>query len=53
MAGAVIIVVAMILVIPMAIFLGGLVWSAVLGHFLVADGEARYAGSEELDQQLW
>jgi hypothetical protein len=53
MAGGIIIVVAMILVIPIAIFVGGFVWSALIGHFLVADAEERFAGSEELDQRLW
>jgi hypothetical protein len=53
MAGAVIIVVLMILVIPTAIFVGGFVWSALVGHFLVTDAEERYAGREELERKLW
>jgi hypothetical protein len=53
MAGGVIIVVLMVLVIPVAIFVGGFVWSALMGHFLVRDAEERYAGSEELQDRLW
>jgi hypothetical protein len=53
MAGGVIIVVLMILVIPVAIFVGGFVWSALVGHFLVTDAEERFAGREELDKRLW
>jgi hypothetical protein len=52
-AGGVIIVVLMVLVIPVAIFVGGFVWSALIGHFLVRDAEERYAGSEELRERLW
>jgi hypothetical protein len=43
----------MILVIPVAIFVGGFVWSALVGHFLVTDAEERFAGREELDKRLW
>jgi len=51
--GGVIIVVVMVLVIPVAIFVGGLVWSALTGHVLVRDAEERFAGSEELQDRLW
>jgi hypothetical protein len=53
MAGGVIIVVLMVLVIPVAIFVGGFIWSALIGHFLVSDAEARNAGTEELEHRLW
>jgi hypothetical protein len=52
-AGGVVIVILMILVIPVAIFVGGFVWSALVGHVLVRDAEERYAGGEELEKKLW
>jgi hypothetical protein len=51
--GGVIIVVLMVLAIPVVVFVGGFVWSALVGHFLVRDGEERYAGREELRERLW
>jgi hypothetical protein len=52
-AGGVIIVILMVLAVPVAIFVGGFVWSALVGHVLVADAEERYAGREELEKKLW
>ncbi len=53
MAGAIVIIVLMVLVAPMAIFAGGLVWSALLGMTLKTDAEVRYEGTEELTKKLW
>jgi hypothetical protein len=53
MAGAIVIIVLMVLVLPVAIFIGGLVWSALMGATLKADAETRYDGSEELVKKLW
>ena len=53
MAGAIVIIVLMVLVLPMAIFAGGLVWSALLGTALKGDAEIRYEGSEEVTKRLW
>lgn len=40
MAGAVILVVAMLVVLPAALFAAGAVWSAILGQALTADRQA-------------
>jgi hypothetical protein len=53
MTGAIVIVVLMVLVIPAVIFVGGAIWSALMGALLVSDAEHRYEGSEELEQRLW
>jgi hypothetical protein len=53
MAGGIIIVVAMVLAIPIAVFVGGLIWSALMGQVLVEDARERYDGREELEQHLW
>ncbi len=53
MAGAIVIILLMVLVFPMAIFAGGLVWSALMGAALKTDAEVRYEGSEELTKKLW
>jgi len=42
--GAVVIVIAMILVVPVAIMLGGAIWSALMGWLLTEDAEARAEG---------
>ncbi|HEX2737642.1 MAG TPA: hypothetical protein VHP57_05845 [Acidimicrobiia bacterium] len=41
MAGAVIIVIAMVLVLPVAVMLAGAIWTAVIGWSLVDDAEVR------------
>jgi hypothetical protein len=43
MAGGVVMVVAMLLVLPVAVMLGGAVWSAVMGFFLTDDADTRNA----------
>jgi len=40
-AGGIIIAVVMLLIFPIAIMLGGAIWSALLGFLLVEDAEAR------------
>lgn len=39
MPGGILIVIGMVLVAPVAIFIGGAVWSALLGWFLMEDTE--------------
>ncbi|MCU1459424.1 MAG: hypothetical protein JWL73_3516 [Actinomycetia bacterium] len=39
--GGIIIAVLMVLVLPVAIFVGGAIWSALLGYLLVEDAEER------------
>ena len=41
MAGVVIIVIAMLLVLPVAVMLAGAAWTAVIGWSLVEDADAR------------
>jgi hypothetical protein len=40
-AGGIIIAVVMLLLLPVAIMLGGAIWSALMGVLLVEDAEAR------------
>jgi hypothetical protein len=42
-AGGIILAVVMLLVLPVAVMLGGAIWSAVLGFLLVEDAEATAA----------
>jgi hypothetical protein len=51
MPGAIAIVVVLVVVIPVLVLMSGGVLSALLGHFLGRDADARYEGSElaELD----
>jgi hypothetical protein len=44
-AGAIIFVVAMVLVVPIGVMFGGAIWSAVIGWFLVDDAETRAVGT--------
>ncbi|MCZ7528213.1 MAG: hypothetical protein M5U14_18685 [Acidimicrobiia bacterium] len=46
MAGAVVIVVIMVLVGPIAVFLGGAVWSALTGWLLAEDADARAGAAD-------
>ena len=48
MLGAIVLVVAMLLLIPVVLASGG-VMAAILGSFLKADAEERHAGSELVD----
>ena len=43
MAGGILIVIAMLIVLPIAVMLGGAIWSAVMGFFLTDDAELRNA----------
>jgi len=45
MPGGILIVIGMVLVAPVAIFLGGAVWSALLGQMLADDAEAAAEGA--------
>ncbi len=47
MPGAVLIIVAMVLVLPVAIMLGGAIWSAIIGWLATEDAEARAEGKPE------
>lgn len=42
-AGGIVIAVVMLLLAPIAIMLGGAIWSAVMGFLLVEDADARAA----------
>ena len=53
MVGVVLIVIAMVVVGPFALFVGGAIWSALMGQVLTNDGEDRYEGTEYTDQRLW
>jgi hypothetical protein len=53
MVGVVLIVIAMVVVGPFALFVGGAIWSALVGQLLTGDAEERYAGTEYTDQRLW
>lgn len=46
MPGAVLIVLAMVLVGPLAVMFGGAVWSALVGWLLVDDAEGRAADTD-------
>jgi hypothetical protein len=49
MAGAVLIVIAVVVVLPVSFLMGGAVISAILGWFLKTTAEADHAGSELID----
>jgi hypothetical protein len=44
-AGGIIIAVVMLLVLPVAVMLGGAIWSALMGFLLVEDAESRAPGA--------
>jgi hypothetical protein len=44
-AGGIVIAVVMLLLLPVAIMLGGAIWSALMGFLLVEDAEARHPTS--------
>jgi hypothetical protein len=46
-AGGIVIVVAMLLVLPVAVMLGGAIWSALMGWLLVDDAAQRADGVSE------
>jgi len=45
--GGVLIVIAMLVVLPVAVMLGGAIWSALMGWVLVDDAEARNADAPQ------
>ena len=47
MPGGVVIVIVMLLVLPVAIMLGGAVWSALMGWLLTDDAEVRAEGQPQ------
>ena len=49
MAGAVIIVIAVVFVLPSLMLFGGMAISAILGWFLKTNAEAEHAGSELIE----
>ncbi len=49
MIGAVLMVLALLVVIPVGVLMAGAVAAAILGTTLTDDAEARHAGSELLD----
>jgi hypothetical protein len=48
-AGAIAIVVVMVLVLPPALMFGGMAFGAVLGWLLKSDAETRHEGEEAID----
>jgi hypothetical protein len=53
MVGVVLIVIAMVVVGPFALFVGGAIWSALVGQLLTVDAEDRYDGTEYTAERLW
>jgi hypothetical protein len=51
--GVVLITIALVLVGPFALFVGGAIWSALVGQLLTQDAEERYEGTEHLTEKLW
>lgn len=49
MAGAVLLAIALVFVLPVAVIMSGAAAAAILGESFVADGEARHEGSELID----
>jgi hypothetical protein len=49
MAGALIVVFVLVVVIPVGVLLSGMVFAAILGSVLKADGEANAASPELID----
>ena len=47
MAGVVIMIVAMVLIVPVAIMFGGAIWSALFGWISSDDADARAAAPDE------
>jgi len=47
MPGAIIFVVAMVLVVPVGVMVAGAIWSALTGRLLVDDAEARAEGVDQ------
>ena len=45
--GGIVMVVIMLLVLPVAVMLGGAIWSALMGWLLVDDAEQRAAAPEQ------
>ena len=53
MVGVVLIAIALLVVGPVALFVGGAIWSALVGQLLTTDAEQRYEGTEHLNERLW
>ncbi len=54
MVGAILVVVAMLVALPVALFLAGAVWSALISFFGTADAEERAGQDSEIVQKrLW
>ena len=53
MVGVIIIAVVMLVLGPIALFVGGAVWSALVGQSASADAERRYQGTEHVEHKLW
>lgn len=49
MGGTIVIIIALVIVVPVAIIMSGLVASALLGHVLKKDVDAQHEGSELLE----
>jgi len=43
MVGAVLVVIAMVIVLPVLLFVGGALWSALIGQVTTLDADDRYA----------
>jgi hypothetical protein len=48
-AGAILIAIAVVFVVPVAVIMSGVVAAAVLGEFFVGDAQARHEGSELIE----
>ena len=46
-AGGIIMVIVMLLILPVAVMLGGAIWSALMGFLLVEDAETRAGAVQE------
>lgn len=51
--GGVAVVVVLVIAGPVALFLGGAIWSAAMGWFATDDAERRYEGSEYVQHRSW
>lgn len=53
MVGAVLVVIALVIVGPVALFAGGAIWSAILGFFGTEEALHRYEDSEYVKYRSW
>lgn len=51
--GGVAVVIVLVLIGPVALFVGGGIWAAVVGWLAADDAERRYEGSEYVKTRSW